>query len=118
MASYKTNLKHVEEHLNPGEEIIGSVYGSYEKEILGNKTHGVGVLVTTNKRIVFYAKGWFGYELENFAYEKISSIRKKKDLLGITLEFTVSNNSMKLRWIRNKKEEVEAFYQHVEKEIQ
>ena len=27
-------------------------------------------------------KSWFGYELENFPYEKIGSIRKKKHLLG------------------------------------
>ena len=117
MASYKTNLKHVDEHLNPGEEIICSVYGSYEKEILGSKTIGRGILVATNKRIIFYAKEWFGYELENFPYEKIGSIRKKKHLLGTTLEFTVANNLIKLKWIQNKKE-VEAFYQHVEKEIQ
>lgn len=86
-------------HLEQGEEIITAVMGAYESEILGQDTVRNGVFLATNKRVVFYGKKMFGYDLEVFPYSNISSIETSKELMGHKITFFASGNKVKMKWI-------------------
>jgi len=100
MANYQDSIKHCEAQLDTDEQIQKSVYGSYEASIMGHKTLRNGILVATNKRLVFFAKKLFGYEMETFAYKNITSIESGKGLLGYKLAFYVSGNKMSMSHIQ------------------
>ena len=55
---------------------------TYETKIVGNETVRSGVLLATDRRILFYAKKLGGYELESFPYKSVSSIEQSKSLMG------------------------------------
>jgi hypothetical protein len=58
MTETKNKTISIERHLIPGENILARAGGFY----------------ATNKRIIKYRKGFFGEELDDFAYSHISSI--------------------------------------------
>lgn len=109
----KKLIEHSKAHLDPDEEILHSVLGAYETEILGNDTVRNGVFLATNKRLVFYAKKLTGYELESFPYENISSFEASKGLMGHALSFFASGNKVKMKWINDG--DIEGFLQYVRK---
>ncbi|RIM76635.1 hypothetical protein BU121_09835, partial [Staphylococcus xylosus] len=83
MAKKDKNLEIVKTTiLNENEEIQYSIFGAYETKSLGANTVKNGVLVATNQRIIFYAKRFTGYDLENFDYSKISTFELSKKLMG------------------------------------
>lgn len=86
-------------HLEQGEEIIAAVMGAYESKILGQDTVRNGVFLATNKRVVFYGKKTFGYDLEVFPYSNISSIEMSKEFMGHKITFIASGNKVKMKWI-------------------
>ena len=92
MANYIDSIKYCEVHLDVDEQIQKSVFGFYEASFMGNKTFRSGLLAATNKRLVFFSKKLFGYEMETFAYKNITSIESGKGLLGYKLAFYVSGN--------------------------
>lgn len=91
--------KEATSHLEEGEEIIAAVFGAYETEILGKDTVRNGVFLATNKRVIFYGKKMFGYDLEVFPYSNISSIEMSKEFLGYKITFYSSGNKVKMKWI-------------------
>ena len=99
MASFNKNLKEVQSHLEKDETVEASVFGAYETKILGNDTVRTGVLVATDKRVCFYAKKMMGFDLESFPYSNISSIEYSKGLMGHSIKFFASGNSVKVKWI-------------------
>jgi len=116
MANYKKSLELSKEHLDEGEEIVASIFGAYEAEMMGHKTLRNGVLLATSKRIFFYGKKLFGYETETFPYQKISSIEAKKGLLGHSLKFFTSNNKVSMKMINEG--DVEGFLKYVREVVQ
>ncbi|MBC5839622.1 PH domain-containing protein [Flavobacterium muglaense] len=116
MANYEKSLILVKEHLDNGENIKSSVYGSYEGKLMGNDTVYNGVFIATEKRVVFFAKKLFGYELESFHYKNISSIEKSKGMLGHTITIHSSGNKAKMKWIQ--KGDIVKFTQLVNSNIQ
>lgn len=65
-----------------------------ERLVQGAYNNGSGVLVATNKRLVFVDKGWTKLVVEDFPYDKISSIQYKTGLaLGTIMIFASGNNS-------------------------
>jgi len=100
MASYSKNLKKLTEHLSGSEKIYFSCYGAFETEIMGRKSLRNGIFVSTDERIIFYGKKLFGYDLESFPYEKISSIEVSKGLMGKKIKFMMSGNSASMKWIQ------------------
>jgi len=66
-----------------------------EKLTQGWYNNGTGILVATNKRLIFVDKGLvYGLRVEDFPYEKITSIKYKTGLaLGEITVFTSGNNS-------------------------
>lgn len=99
MAGLEKNLKHLREHLDPGEVVEASVLGAYETKIMGNDSVRNGVIAATNRRVVFFAKKLAGYDLESFPYENISSFEMGKGMMGHTIAFHASGNSGKMKWI-------------------
>lgn len=79
-----------------------------ENLLIGTYNAGNGVLVATNRRLVFVDKGFlYGLKVEDFPYEKISSIQYETGLLlGKLTIFTSGNKAI----IDNtQKKEVRAF---------
>ena len=69
---------------------------SVENLIQGMYNNGNGILVATNKRLVFIDKGLvFGLKVEDFPYDKISSIQYSTGLLlGKLTIFTSGNKAV------------------------
>lgn len=67
-----------------------------ENIIQGTYNNGNGILVATNKRLVFVDKGiLFGLKVEDFPYDKISSIQYETGiLLGKLTIFTSGNKAI------------------------
>jgi len=67
------------------QEIVGQVVsGIYNK--------GIGILVATQRRLVFIDKGLFGLKVEEFPLQKISSIQYELGLLGGKIKIHTSSN--------------------------
>jgi hypothetical protein len=87
------------EHLEPGEAIKAAVAGTYETKIMGSDTVRSGILIATDRRVVFYAKKFTGYELESFPYGNISSFEQGKNMMGHSITFYASGNRVHVKWI-------------------
>jgi hypothetical protein len=102
MANKEKNLNLVKETvLNNGESVQYSIFGTYETKTLGNNTVKNGILVATEKRIIFYAKRFSGFDLENFDYSKISTFELSKKLIGNVLTIYSSGNKVNVKWIND-----------------
>ncbi len=91
-------------HLEPGEEILAAVQGTYETKIMGSDSVRTGSLIATDRRLVFYAKKLGGYELESFPYGNISSFEQGKNMMGHNVTFFASGNKVHMKWIKTDKE--------------
>jgi len=67
-----------------------------ENIIQGTYNNGNGILVATNRRLVFVDKGFlFGLKVEDFPYDKISSIQYETGMLfGKITIFTSGNKAL------------------------
>jgi len=63
-------LEQAKQHLEPDEVVEAAVMGAYEAKLMGNDTVRNGVLVATDRRVVFYAKKLGGFDLESFPFGK------------------------------------------------
>lgn len=115
MAKCKKNLKLVEEHLQDGENVEYSIFGTYECKIMGEDSVRSGIFVATENRIVFFAKKIIGYDLESFPFENISSLEKSKGMLGHSITFFSSGNKSYMKWIN--KGDVDEFVMYVNSQI-
>lgn len=117
MANKEKNLNLVKETvLNDGETIQYSIFGTYETKTLGNNTVKNGILVATEKRIIFYAKRLSGFDLENFDYNKISTFELSKKLMGNVLTIYSSGNKVNVKWINDA--ELDDFVEYVNDRMQ
>jgi hypothetical protein len=94
-------LEHARSHLDPGEAVRCSVTGTYEGVLAGEKVLRNGVVLATDRRVVFYAKKLTGYDLESYPYVNISSFELGKDLLGARLNFFAVGNRVSVKWIKD-----------------
>lgn len=97
MATLNKNLKELQKHLENNEEVINAVFGQYETKRFNQDTLRNGILVTTNKRVLFFAKKMGGYDMEVFPYSSISSIEFSKQLMGYNISFFASGNKVKMK---------------------
>ncbi len=104
------------EHLEEGEQVETAINGKYETKIGGNDTVRSGILMATDRRLVFYAKKLAGYDLEVFPYENISSIEMGKNMSGHYVTFFASGNKVHLKWI-DKKQDLSGFITAVKTRI-
>ena len=111
MASYKKNLEEVKKHLEEGESVKFFVSGNYECKRFGGDSLRSGILAATEKRMVFFAKKFTGYDMESYLFENISSFEKSKGFLGHSISFFASGNNIKMKHIQQG--EIEEFFNYV-----
>lgn len=111
MAKIDRVIKAAKQHLDAEEEILTSVFGAYETEILGRASVRNGVFLATNRRLVFFAKKLTGFDMESFPYDKISSLEAGKSLMGKKVTFFASGNKAAMKWINDG--DVDAFIKTV-----
>ena len=102
MAKLEKLLDQAAPHLDAGETVLSAIEGSYEVERFGADSVRAGIFMATEKRVVFYAKKMTGYDLESFPYKGISSFERGKGMMGGTLKFHASGNSVSVKWIQSK----------------
>jgi hypothetical protein len=115
MAKIDKYIEKAKEHFDAGEEVSFAVFGAYESKILGKDTVRNGVMLATNQRILFYGKRTFGYDLEVFPYENVSSIEMGKSMMGHHIAFFSSGNKVKMKWINQGN--IPGFINHVKATI-
>jgi hypothetical protein len=96
-------LAGAQDHLDAGEEVLEAVQGTYEVKIMGSDSYRSGILLATDRRVVFYAKKLTGFDLESFPYQNISSIEMGKKLTGHHLTFFASGNRVSMKHINDLK---------------
>jgi hypothetical protein len=107
MATQEKILTLITSHLQAEEQIIMHnekpimVEGQYETKILNKDTIRKGYLVTTNQRVIFYAKKFGGYDIESFPYVTISSFEGGKNMMGNHLKIITSGNTAMVKWIQD-----------------
>src|SRR5215207_7322140 len=99
MASYKKLLDLAQQHLDPDEQILASVVGAYETNVLGSNTVRNGMFAATDRRVIFYSKRLTGYDFESFPYDNISSFEQGKGIMGHRVKFFASGNEAAVKWI-------------------
>jgi hypothetical protein len=115
MSKFEKLVVEAKTHLEAGEEVEFSVFGAYESKIMGKDTVRNGVFLATSKRIVFFGKKMFGYDLEVFPYSNISSIEMGKGMMGHTISFFSSGNAVKMKWINSG--DIPGFVNHVKGQL-
>lgn len=71
-----------------------------EQIIQGMYNNGNGVLVATNKRLVFVDKGlMFGLKVEDFPYDKITSIQYETGMLMGEITIFASGNKAEIKYL-------------------
>lgn len=102
----KKILKQAMRHILSGEKMRASVCGVYECKLMGRPYVRKGILLATDKRIIFFAKKLFGYDIETYPLEKITSITASKGFMGHSITFISSGNQATLKWIVDGRPEV------------
>ena len=69
-----------------------------EKLITGTYNNGRGILVATNRRLIFIDKGMVSLKVEDFSYDKISSIESKTGMVFGSLTIYASGNKEKFEY--------------------
>lgn len=115
MAKIEKLIAVAQGHLQAGESIVASVMGTYEGKMMGKDILRTGVFMATTSRIFFFGKKMFGFETESFPYSNISSIEYGKSIMGKTISFFASGNSVRMKWINEG--DVDKFMQHVQASI-
>lgn len=73
-----------------------------EKMVQGYYEKGSGILAATNKRLVFVDRGMiYGIRVEDFPYDKISSIQYETGMLGAKIMIFTSGNKAEIKHVRN-----------------
>ncbi len=90
------NLDGAKEHLEPGEKIIDYIFGMHDSELLKKDTKTNGVLIATDKRVIFYGKRMIaGFDIETIDYGKISSVEYSQGLVFGEIKIHTSGNVIK-----------------------
>ncbi len=108
-------LVRARQHFDDDETPLCSVLGTYETKRLGSDSVRSGILIATNKRVVFYAKKATGHDIKNFRYKAISSIDTGKNMMGSYITLVVSGNEAHLKWING---DAAAFVETVEDQME
>jgi len=110
-----THTRHFRErHLETGEEIKAAAPGYIGKMMgSGDDRQHNGELIVTNKRVIFYRKGFFGEVLETMPFDKITSVEQKSLMGHRTLRLHTSNDDLEFKSFKGEEyQEVAAAIQH------
>lgn len=83
-------LRKVSGHLMPDENVLYLTDGFYK---------GRGIIVVTDKRVIFFSAGLMNSRVEEFPIKSISSIQYKTGMMFGTLEIHASNNKAEIEQV-------------------
>ncbi|SHK68392.1 PH domain-containing protein [Tepidibacter formicigenes] len=86
-----------------------------EKLVQGMYNNNIGILVATNKRLIFVDKSFFGLKVEDFPYDKISSIQYETSIMQGSITIFASGNKAEIKHIM--KDQVRNFAEYVRARI-
>ena len=91
------NLNGAKEHFEDDEELLDYIFGMYDSKLLKNDTKTNGVLIATNKRVIFYGKKMItGFDFVTIDYSKISSVEYNQGMIFGELKIHTSGNVIKI----------------------
>ena len=89
-----TEIKALPESLHDDECIKGIARGLYKSR--------KGILVATTDRVIFFDKGWlWGSRVEEFRYDKITSVEYSTGLIGGEIIIYAAGNATKIDMVPN-----------------
>lgn len=91
----KSELKHIPTILSADEEVEDMVQGTYKEK--------QGLLIATNKRLVFMHKGLLSSSIQDFGYSKITSVEYSAGILASSIKVFASGNLEEIKQILPKK---------------
>jgi hypothetical protein len=86
-----------------------------EKIIQGTYNNGGGILVATNKRLVFVDKGLMSLKVEDFPYDRITSIQYTTGMLMGGIDIYASGNKAEIKNVT--KDQVKPFAEYIRARI-
>ena len=89
LSAVQWEVKELPGILGETEPVLDAVSGTYE--------NGNGLLVATDRRVIFVDKGLVGSRVEDFPYDKITSLQYQTGLLLGTLTIFASGNRAEIR---------------------
>ena len=92
-------LVRAREHFHTDEEVLASLLATYETKRAKTDTVRNGILIATDRRIIFYAKRATGFDLKHFPYKAITSIDTGHRMMGDYMTLIVSGNDIDVKWI-------------------
>ena len=104
VAKLKRLIEQARTQLERDEPVFAAVLGSYEARIMGTDSVRGGVLIATDRRVVFFAKTLTGHDLESYPYMNISSFEQGKNMMGHNITLYASGNRVHMKWIHSSKD--------------
>lgn len=104
MARTDKLVERASEHLEDGEVLLAWVMGVYESQLLGTDLPRNGLLVATDRRLLFYGKKVGGYDFESFPYENVSSFEQGHNFYGAYAHFFASGNRVEVKWVQKRRD--------------
>jgi hypothetical protein len=95
----RREIKHLEEKLGEGEEVLNLAQGQYDEKN--------GLVALTDRRVLFVEEGLIRKQLEDFPYEKISSVQTSTGMMHGKLTIFGSGNKAVIDKIYPKQRTVE-----------
>lgn len=93
MAKIEKLVEDSKKHLVNDEKIITYIYGTVLSKM------ATGVFLVTDKRIVFYAKKIFGFDLDVYTYSKISSVEVSNEMNVYYITLSGSGTDVKIKTV-------------------
>jgi len=111
MAKREKLLSELQAHLEPGEEVLEAVEGTWETKTWGDESSRSGILAATDRRLVLFAKKLFGHDVKSFPYASVSSFEVGKRFRSPYVKFDASKKRFRLNWVKS--EDLEGFGESV-----
>ena len=70
-----------------------------EALVTGHYITHTGILVATANRVIFIDKGWLTLTVEDFPYDKISSIEYHVGMMAGEIDIYASGNKSEIKWV-------------------
>jgi Bacterial PH domain/Short C-terminal domain len=78
------------EVLQPGEIVLDVTTGMIEATRMGSKKSRNGAILVTDRRVIFYTKKMFGYEMYDHVYGLLTAIDYKKGMMSGSITLAAS----------------------------
>ena len=93
-------MESVGQHLEAGETVQCMVDGAYEVDASRRDAVRNGVVLATDRRILFVALTAFeGHMMESYAYANIASFEQSRGMMGGSVSFTADGSRVTVKWI-------------------